>query len=319
MHININIEIEQYLTKGSFGHIYLGNVSSNDTNDLLYNKVVVKVDKNISSVVWECYIHTLLKHRSIVTDSSMHARHYLEPICLILYSNVSVMCMEYAVYGTLHDTIIELSKQKLSVKEHELVCLHFANDMMQVLGHLHQNGIIHSDIKTNNWVVKKDQETSKILLMLIDFGKAKDVLVSSGQTNIIYTGSSSARGFKCPAMIEGSPWSFEADYYSALVCIHQSLYYQPMSTITRVTIDEVKRFGYTSDARIAGPYIIPTTSIKRYWNREVWSTLYYTLLNESSIPTALQTVTQMLQASVSLQAAGVIEALRILTNYLQNI
>ena len=315
----MTIEVQQYLTKGSFGHIYLGNASNNEPIDWMEKKVVIKVDKNIASVVWECYIHTLLKHRSGKSDSTVYSNHYLEPMCLILYSNVSVMCMEYAVYGTLHDAIIVLSKQQLSGKDHELVCLNFANDMMKVLGHLHHHKIIHSDIKTNNWVVKQDVVTHKLMLMLIDFGKAKDTQVTGKQANILYTGSSSASGFKCPAMLDGSTWSYEADYYSALVCIHQSLYYQPMSTISKVNRDEVRRFGYNNELRALGPYIIPTTAIKRYWIRDLWSATYYILLNESNTPSSVRELCAMLEANISLNEAVMADALRIFTNYLQKI
>lgn len=315
----MTIEVQQYLTKGSFGHIYLGHASNTEPRDWIEKKVVIKVDKNITSVVWECYIHTLLKHRSSKSGSTMYSNHYLEPICLILYSNASVMCMEYAVYGTLHDTIIVLSKQQLSGKDHELICLHFANDMMKVLAHLHRHKIIHSDIKTNNWVVKQNAETNKLTLVLIDFGKAKDTQVTGDQANILYTGSSSASGFKCPAMLEGSTWSFEADYYSALVCIHQSLYFQPMSTITRVSIDEVRRFGYSSELRALGPYIIPTSAIKRYWIRDLWSATYYILLNESYVPSSIKDLSTILEANISPNEALIADALRIFTNYLHKI
>jgi eukaryotic-like serine/threonine-protein kinase len=54
------------------------------------------------------------------------------------------------------------------------------------LSHVHQNGIVHSDIKPSNIMVALDNETNELRVKLLDFGIARvtdDTLHSDRKAN----------------------------------------------------------------------------------------------------------------------------------------
>lgn len=145
---------------------------------------------------------------------------------------------------------------------------------------LHSCGIIHGDIKTDNFVLKSSAD-SKVgfATHLIDFGRSKVVTFDDRNNNAIQNAMIQK------AHLSGEPelmWSsqsyctfldssgassadYQADFYNLLNCIHQLLYFENLSTI-----------------RDSDGSLMPKMKFKRYWNQELWTDIFSSLLNSKA-------------------------------------
>ena len=132
----------------------------------------------------------------------------LQPLKLFIYNDASILCMNYAEYGTIINIIKilqqctrpggSLTMSSSSSEYHELICAYCSLQMLQAIQLLHNHHIIHTDIKTDNWVIKKvpppsssSSSSSSSLpsfrLCLIDFGRARDMLMPTEVTTTTTT------------------------------------------------------------------------------------------------------------------------------------
>ena len=102
-------------------------------------------------------------------------------------------------------------------------------------------------------------------------------------------GKCGAEFFSCPEMRTGEAWSYGADYYGVCACIHTLLYGIDLDICEERGSDALKRgFVYesfiesgnsTNDINQISNIRVPKVSLKRYWQRAVWSEVYMVLLN----------------------------------------
>jgi serine/threonine protein kinase len=87
------------------------------------------------------------------------------------------------------------------------------------LEHLHDNGIIHGDLKGNNILVCEGDMFKRPIAKLADFGLS---VLANGKTS----GEQGARGayrWKAPECLDGAPPSFASDIYSFGVCVVEAV------------------------------------------------------------------------------------------------
>lgn len=103
--------------------------------------------------------------------------------------------------------------------------------------------------------------------MLVDFGRAIDLITAAkGQVDpmdVKLYGDASAEDMACVAMRKGLGWSFDADTYGLCASAHVLLYG------THLDIEEdpsTRRWK-------------PKKPLRRYWQKEMWTELFDTLLN----------------------------------------
>lgn len=147
--------IEQKISEGSFGTVYLG------FNSLNSKKVAIKVEKNSFSM-----FNVLYKEAQILKKLQG-----LEGIPKLYYFG------QKFIY---HAMIIELlgkdllqfykKSRRFSLKT---VCK-IAFQLLQILNRIHEKGVVHRDLKPENIVV--GLENSPNLLYLIDYGIAKEFI-----------------------------------------------------------------------------------------------------------------------------------------------
>lgn len=150
----------------------------------------------------------------------------------------------------------------------------------------------HCDVKPDNFVLSAPQsphdEFGDIALSgltLVDFGRAIDLVQYSrdgdddGARNVLFSGTAVSRDMECVAMRSRRSWSYDVDTYGILGSAHVLLYG------THLEIVQGK------DGRWR-----PKTSLKRYWQQELWESIFDTLLNLDDLGTAMGSRSSSLRA-----------------------
>ena len=106
--------------------------------------------------------------------------------------------------------------------------------------------------------------------MLVDFGRSVDLeKVTSRGSNLLQTqfkGNIAAEDMECVAMRQGLPWGIDLDFYG----VAASSFILLFGSHLEVTQD-----------RSTGKWR-PHKSFRRYWQRDLWTILFDTLLNFDS-------------------------------------
>lgn len=257
--------IRSQLGEGGYATVYLAESGDGKMRAL-------KVEK--PSSVWEFYILTQIEERlrgqrvlnSIVHVDSLHC-----------FQDESYLILNYISQGTLLDLINNyqyVDDQRAVFPE--VLCAYFSIELMKVVESLHEVGIIHGDLKPDNCMVRLEnghlgKYNSNNLngwdekgLFLIDFGRSFDLALFPKNTKFIADWRTDQQD--CPEMRNNEPWSYEADYYGLAGIIHCMLYGQFIDTYK-------KNDGYWC---IKAP-------IKRYWQKEIWHSIFHTLINSRKI------------------------------------
>lgn len=205
---------------------------------------------------------------SIVNVSEMH--HYRDE---------GYMVLEYSQQGTVLDLINSVGANGLE----ENLVMFFAIELLRSIEQLHEEGIIHGDLKSDNCLIRLDgtldrewssqymadgsQGWSHKGLTLIDFGRAIDMKLFPSNVQFIADWKMDQQD--CAEMREARPWTFQVDYYGVAAIIHLMLFGKYIETIA--TRGDLGKKSY----RIG-------TSLKRYWQVEIWKDVFDLLLNPLS-------------------------------------
>jgi checkpoint serine/threonine-protein kinase len=104
-------------------------------------------------------------------------------------------------------------------------------------------------------------------LMLVDFGRAVDLEDHAGDSvearSVMFRGDACQDDMKCVAMRGGKSWSYDIDTFGVLACAHVLLYG------THIKIRKGK----------GGDRWTLANSFKRYWQKDIWTNVFGTLLN----------------------------------------
>jgi checkpoint serine/threonine-protein kinase len=112
-------------------------------------------------------------------------------------------------------------------------------------------------------------------LTLVDFGRAIDLSQYSHDgeddvRNVLFSGSAVTQDMECVAMRSQQPWSYDVDTYGILGSAHVLLYG------THIEICQGKNGRWH-----------PKTTLKRYWQQDIWKEIFETLLNLDDLGTAI--------------------------------
>lgn len=107
-------------------------------------------------------------------------------------------------------------------------------------------------------------------LTLVDFGRAVDLAQYAGERgevhNVLLHGASAQDEMRCVAMRNEEPWSFDADTFGVVACAHVLLHGTHMKVVK----------GRNNKWR-------PTTTLRRYWQQDIWNEVFDSLLNIDEI------------------------------------
>ncbi|XP_058021066.1 mitotic checkpoint serine/threonine-protein kinase BUB1 [Ahaetulla prasina] len=254
-----SFHIDCLLGEGAFAHVYQASALDME-NSKNNQRVILKVQKSASP--WEFYIAAQLTKR---LKPSM--RHF----CIQFYGahffqNGSVLIGEYYSYGTLLNTINIYKKLTEKVMPQALV-IYFAIKILHMVEELHKCGIIHGDIKPDNFIFGErflDNDTCDIDgtshgLTIIDFGQSIDMTLFPEGT--VFGGKCETSGFQCIEMITGKPWNYQTDYFGIAATVYCML------------------FGTYMKVKNEQGIWKPDCTFRRISNGEVWVNFFVTLLN----------------------------------------
>lgn len=190
---------QKVLGEGSYGSVR--KCRAKDTNQTCAVKTVSKSQvKNEAQFKEEMAIMRLLDHPNIVR----------------LYETFEDMRNTYLVLelcsgGELFDRIFTDGKFT------EQVAAHCVQQMLRALNYMHQNWIMHRDVKPENWLLATDEAIRKTDLKLIDFGLSKRFVpgeLSSTKTGTPY--------YVSPEVLEGQ-YAEKSDVWSIGVIMYMML------------------------------------------------------------------------------------------------
>lgn len=254
--------IRAELGEGGYATVYLAESSTGGLKAL-------KVEKPAS--VWEFYILKQVEKKlkgdsvlqSIINASSLHC-----------FQDESYLVLNYANQGTVLD-LVNLQKEKSKGPIDELLCMFITIELIKVVEAIHSVGIIHGDLKPDNCMIRFEhgllgpyqadgsEGWSRKGIYLIDFGRSFDMSLFKPGTKFKANWRTDQQD--CLEMRQGKLWSYEADYFGLAGIIHSLLFGELIDTVQ----------GPDGNLKLRN-------SFKRYWQQELWSSVFDALINSNS-------------------------------------
>lgn len=286
--------VKRELGKGAFAPVYLveSKTSEDESDDEnkpvqmgkgefgLKRQALEAIKMEDPPTPWEFYIMRQAKRRlgvsraadSIVSAFEMH-----------VFKDECYLVEEYRDQGTLLD-LVNIARAENGVMDEQLA-MFFTIELFRTVEALHNKGIIHGDLKSDNILVrfdsllKDDHWDSEYKrdgrdgwaakgIALIDFGRGIDMKAFKPDVQFIADWKTTEAD--CAEMRELRPWTYQIDYHGLAGIIHNLLFGKYISTVAE--------HGAALGAGATKTYKIKE-SLKRYWQVEIWQETFDLLLN----------------------------------------
>ncbi|CAN6457413.1 unnamed protein product [Victoria cruziana] len=223
---------------------------------------------------WEFYMYKQLDEKIPAVERSNFG--FAQKIHI--YADCSILVCDYVENGTLQDVV-----NSYVVTGHamdEVTCIYYTIEMLRMIETLHRVGIIHGDFKPDNLLVRNACEVLEVEdffsrsgpwkdqgLCLVDWGRGINLRLFPDGTEFVADCRTS--GFRCIEMQEGRSWVFQGDTYGLCAIVHMMLHGKYMEVEKKASPQGSYRY-------------LPRLSFKRYWNVDLWKSLFSELLNIGS-------------------------------------
>ncbi|KAM8847389.1 mitotic checkpoint serine/threonine-protein kinase BUB1 isoform 1-T1 [Synchiropus picturatus] len=251
---SVSLCVDCILGEGAFAKVFQA------TDLMTSQKMVLKVQKPANP--WEFYIQTQLDARLPAPERHLFARMSAAH----MFDNGSVLLGDLHNCGTLLDAINLYRSTSDRVMPQPLV-LYFTCCILSTLETLHRGGIVHADVKPDNFLLGQrfldnhclDPENLDHGLVLIDFGQSIDLQLFPAGT--AFTAKCETSGFQCTEMLSGRPWNYQTDLFGIAGTVFCLLF----GTYMKVVQD--------------GGVWRTNATFRRVPHSELWLDLFHTLLN----------------------------------------
>ena len=135
----------------------------------------------------------------------------------VFIPNKICMVTEFAPFGSLQDLI----KQSNNIKPRERIKIKFCLDAAKGIEYLHDNGIIHRDIKPDNFLVVSFEENVKVNCKLTDFGASRNI--NQMMTNMTFTKGIGSPKYMAPEILKRQHYKKPADIYSFAITMLETI------------------------------------------------------------------------------------------------
>ncbi|RDX71410.1 Serine/threonine-protein kinase STY17 [Mucuna pruriens] len=190
------LKYENKVGSGSFGDLYRGTYCSQDVAIKVLKPERISTDM-LKEFAQEVYIMRKIRHKNVVQFIGACTRP--PNLCIVT---------EFMSRGSLYDF---LHKQRGVFKLPSL--LKVAIDVSKGMNYLHQNNIIHRDLKTANLLMDENE-----VVKVADFGVAR-VQSQSG----VMTAETGTYRWMAPEVIEHKPYDQKADVFSFGIALWELL------------------------------------------------------------------------------------------------
>ncbi|ELP83648.1 protein kinase domain containing protein, partial [Entamoeba invadens IP1] len=204
------LEEEKKLGEGSFGIVYKGMYRG--------NVVAIKKMKQMSESdtaqmlkEFEKEVDMLDKFRSDYIVHFYGAVFVPKKICMVT---------ELAPYGSLND----LMKHKKSENITKKMRVKFMMDASKGILYLHENGILHRDIKPDNILIVSLDFNTKVFGKLTDFGSSRNINLLT--TNMTFTKGIGTPVYMAPEVLQQERYTKSADVYSLGITMFEAFTWQ---------------------------------------------------------------------------------------------
>nr|CAB3226489.1 mitotic checkpoint serine/threonine-protein kinase BUB1 [Phallusia mammillata] len=242
------------LGRGGFAKVYKATVEGN-------SNTIAAVKIQSPPHIWESYIVSEAKRRC---NSDSFRSSLLQIHATSVFPEASFIVSEFLSGGTLLEFVRDCAVHSRVIDDIDITF-----KVMKIVNSLHEAGIIHGDIKPDNFMVVSERDPCKgrlgplaPVLKLIDFGRAIDMKAFPAGT--AFKKNCGTSGFVCSQMMDKLPWNYHTDFHGLAGTIHVVLYNCYMTIIKQNS----------------GEWSI-TKSFPR-GNRHLWSSFFKSLLNVST-------------------------------------
>ena len=284
--------IRRELGKGAFAPVYLAEEES--TGDANNSNTLIAIKSEHPPTSWEFYIMAQLHIR--LTSIHRASASLLRAHSLHLFRDEGYLLEQYMDQGTLLD-LVNLAKSDPTSGQttlDESVVMFFTIELIRTVEAMHSVGILHGDLKADNCLVRlhplgsKDDEWNAQYqpdgssgwsakgLTLIDFGRSIDLTTFRSDVQFIADWKTSKQD--CIEMRELRPWTYQIDYYGIAGVVHSLLYGKYIEDCAVEAREDGIQEGMLGKQK---KYKI-REGLRRYWQTELWGTLFDLLLNPLS-------------------------------------
>jgi len=211
--------LQGVIGKGGFANIHLAK-----RDDGL--QMVIKLEDTPS--IWDAHMTRLAGKRFNRTNPRLATRILPTVHSCVKFVDKTMTLLDYYPHGNLLDWINSCRRDGISI--HKELC---ALEVMKIINSLHQIGILHGDIKPDNFMVvntTRDSRNNRIAVVkMIDFGRSIDM--SAYPENTAFMRSCNTSGFECIQMQNNLPWNLHVDLFGIAATAHQLQFPQFMKPV----------------------------------------------------------------------------------------
>ena len=251
----LDVTVTGKIGSGSYANVYGGIDNSHKTH------VALKLQS--PPCPWEWFLCKVLEGRVGHGD----ACKLVTPSKMLLSEEFSLIIMPKGEQGTLQDLLNMFLQDDKNIDQSIAASMSLC--LFEVVKQLHENKIIHNDIKPDNIMFSIDSAGEHLSLSLIDIGRGVDLQLLT--ENALLFGDSETDSFRCVEMRENRPWLWQADTY-ALACVIHCIIFGKYMEVERV-IDQ-----QTGEAFVRSSMKFPRT-----YDEQVWESVFRELLNCQSL------------------------------------
>ncbi|ELP85467.1 tyrosine protein kinase, putative [Entamoeba invadens IP1] len=198
-----DIEETKKLGEGSFGIVYKGIYRG---NIVAIKKMKQIENKEDGLVEFEKEVSMLDKFRSEYIVHFYGAVFVPNKICMVT---------EFAQFGSLQDLMKNKTAEEVNMKLRNK----FVLDGARGISYLHTNGILHRDIKPDNFLIVSIEMDDIVNAKLTDFGSSRNVNLLT--TNMTFTKGIGTPVYMAPEVLRQEKYKKAADVYSFGITMYE--------------------------------------------------------------------------------------------------
>lgn len=189
----VQLTLEKLIGKGGYGGVYWGKWKGQDVAVKKMHLPPNTISQNdIKEIMNEANILKILKSEYIIRYHGLYSD-----------DQQFLIIMDYAENGALTDFINDRQNQSQDWSLNKKLII----QMTQGINYIHQQGIIHRDLKSMNILLDRDYKVK-----ISDFGLAKIKTISSSKSR--YSSAVGTLGWMAPEVLREQKYSEQSDIYS---------------------------------------------------------------------------------------------------------